>query len=173
MRVGLFGSAFGRMFKTQKELSIEMKTLGHLFAVALVGFLAQGCSSITTIDFDTPVGSKLRLKNEQYVFPAAVRLSQKTPTPKIAQNGYDIEIDIAQGDDFLTASGKLYVFEATLTDVDALARNYFRIPQSKIDSLSEGAAVTIEGMSADDGKLLYRAILGMKRSGTSLPSSGQ
>jgi hypothetical protein len=50
-----------------------------------------------------------------------------------------------------------------LSDVDVLARNFFRIPHDKITSLKQGAAVTIEGLSADGTKMLYRAVLGVCR----------
>jgi hypothetical protein len=48
-----------------------------------------------------------------------------------------------------------------LTDVDVLARNFFRIPPDKVASLRQGAAVTIEGLSADGTKKLYRTVLGV------------
>lgn len=132
--------------------------------------MATSCATITTVDFDSPQGSKMTLRNKKYVFPVAVRLTQQT-APYLAENGYDIEIDIADStcpSGFLTAKGKIYVYKTMLSDVDMLARNFFRIPQDKIESLRQGAAVTIEGMSADGGKRLYRAVLGMKKQETSL-----
>ena len=132
--------------------------------ISVLCLFMAGCAS-TTIDFADPPRSKIDIESKKYVFPVAVRLRQKTRLAT-AIGGYDIEIDLpdstSQGE-VLESYGKLYVYKTPLTDVDRLARNFFRIPEEKMEALKKGAAVTIEGYSADGHKLLYRAVIGLKK----------
>lgn len=132
-------------------------------ALAPVWFLT-GCAS-TTIDFAEPAGADLSIRGLSYKMPAAVRLRQRTPYYQ-AVGAYDFIINIpdrASPGGVLPAYGRVYVYQTPLSDVDRLARNFFRIPKEKIDALKEGAAVTIEGYSADGGKRLYRAVVGLRK----------
>ena len=139
--------------------------IARLYPVSiLVALLLSGCAS-TTIDFTEPPETKLSIRRKNYVFPIAVRLPQRTPS-LVDKTGYNIELDIpdsANPGTALTAYGKLYVYKVALSDVDRLARNFFRIPDEKIASLKSGAAVTIEGLSADRSKRLYKAVIGLKK----------
>lgn len=143
-----------------------VRVLGVLACVAAV----SGCASVTTIDFADPVGAEITIKKKDFVFPVAVRLAQRTATIGPTTKGYDIELDIPDGNSVLKTHGKLYVYTVTLSDVDRLARNYFRVPSEKVAALKKGAAVTIEGFSADGGKLVYRAILGVTKAESRLPT---
>lgn len=135
--------------------------------LAILSLGVAGCGTMTVIDFATPEGSKMTLKEQVYTFPVAVPLTQKTERP-LTVNGYPIQIDIVDADSpggILPVSGFIYVYETELSDVDLMARNYFRIPAEKILALKQGAAVIIEGFSADANKPLYRAVLGVKKEG--------
>jgi hypothetical protein len=138
-----------------------------LCSLPILGFLCGGCSSPKTqIDFDSPTNSVLQLGKSSYVFPGTATFEQRTKDPMHNEEGYNVNIDIADAASpggRLPVTGKLYVFRSSLSDVDRMARNMFSIPPEKIQALKQGAAVTIEGMSADGGKLLYRAILGLRK----------
>ena len=141
-----------------------MKVTRTFPPMLLATLLLSGCAS-TTIDFSEPARTKLSIRSRRYVFPTAIRLSQRTPA-QVDKNGYRIELDIpdpANRGRLLTAYGKLYVYKVILSDVDRLARNFFRIPDEKIESLKRGAAITIEGLSADKSKRLYKAVIGLKK----------
>lgn len=142
-----------------------------VFLVPLaIAALCAGCSSPRTqIDFNSPPGSVLQHGKNSYVFPGVAAFDQRTKDPLRNEDGYDVNIDVADAASpggRLPVTGKLYVFVTPLSDVDRMARNLFSIPPEKIQALKQGAAVTIEGMSADGGKLLYRAILGLRRNDT-------
>ncbi len=144
---------------------MKIRNLVWLASLAISCLWLSGCGTMTAIDFATPEGSKLQLKGESYTFPATVKINQRTQRP-LTENGYPVQIDIADTESaggMLAVSGVLYVYNVELSDVDLLARNYFRIPQEKILALKQGAAVIIEGFSADANKPLYRAVLGAKK----------
>ena len=126
---------------------------------------------MTTIDFANPEGAEITIKKKDFVFPAAVSLAQRTPSIGQPTNGYDVQLDIPDGGKVLNTHGKLYVYRVMFTDVDVLARNYFRIPKEKIEALKRGAAVTIEGFSADGGKRVYSAIIGVTKTENRLPTT--
>jgi hypothetical protein len=147
-----------------------MTTRLRLSGLPIALLVTLGCATRTAIDFESPRGSQLRLREKSYVFPCAVRLPQRT-APLLANNGYAIEIEIADAKSpggVLATRGVFYVYRTMLSDVDVLARNFFRIPEDKIGSLRDGAAVTIEGLSAEGGKLLYRAVLGLQKDETTV-----
>lgn len=136
-------------------------------SLSALAFLCGGCGSPKTqIDFNAPPGSVLSQGRKSFVFPGTGTFDQRTENATRNENGYDVNIDVADATSpggKLPVTGKLYVFKARLSDVDQMARNLFSIPPEKIEAMKQGAAVTIEGMSADGGKLLYRAILGLRR----------
>ena len=137
----------------------------RIVALAVLALAFCGCGTMTAINFATPEGSKVTLKDKVYTFPVTVPLTQRTQRP-LPENGYPIKIDIADPDStngFMQVAGFMYVYKTELSDVDLMAVNYFRIPAEKIISLKQGAAVIIEGFSADANKPLYRAVLGAKK----------
>ena len=140
--------------------------LRHL-AVCMVCLVLAGCATpTTTVDFDAPRGSSIKVEKERVVLaPSPLVLKQRTESAALNKDGYSIDMQFADpvSGASLPITGKLYVYRARLSDVDTMARNSFTIPPEKVEALKQGAAVTIEGMSADGGKLLYRAILGLRR----------
>lgn len=137
--------------------------------LSATSLLLTACKSPTVVDLASPTGSTLTLGGKVYPFPSVVSLKQRTKKPQETDGAYDISLmidDPASPGGFVPATGKLYVYSVALTDVDRMARNHFSIPAEKIEALKSGAAVTIEGLSADGGKLLYRAIIGLRRTQT-------
>lgn len=126
--------------------------------------LGSGCRT-TTIDFEEPAGTTFVLGRKTQQFPVQVRMRQRT-VPGTTSRGKPVVFVISDGagpGSRVVAKGLIYVYKVALSDVDRLARNYFRITADKIQSLREGAAVTIEGLSADGGKELYRVVIGLDR----------
>ncbi|MBN2450713.1 MAG: hypothetical protein JXR77_10005 [Lentisphaeria bacterium] len=136
-----------------------------ILLLCCVGIAGTGCRTTTTIDFEEPGGTALVMGSRTYQFPAQMKLPQRTP-PGTTVGGRDVVFIIphaAAPERQVVAKGLLYVYKVQLSDVDRLARNYFRITSDKIQSLLEGAAVTIEGLSADGAKELYRVVIGLDR----------
>lgn len=128
--------------------------------------------AVISIDFEQPAGSTINVNKQTYSFPVSLKFSQKTNTAFPNKGGYELEMSIPDPERsgaYINLKGKLYVFVTKLTDADILARNEFQISSELLISAKRGAAITIEGLSAsDNNRLLYRTILGLNKTETSI-----